>query len=69
MRFWMKLNGYYVSPIENLEKIDSILDKAFNLEKERNEIAYGKPVSEDKLKEKINLFLELKKEAENEPEN
>ena len=63
------ISKHLISPIENLEKIDSILDKAFNLEKERNEIAYGKPVSEDKLKEKINLFLELKKEAENEPEN
>ena len=58
-----------ISPIENLENIDSILDKIFILESERNEIAYGKSVSEEKLKEKINLFFELKKEIEDEPKN
>jgi|SRR3989344_2734645 len=52
-------------PIENLKKIDSILDRAYELEKERNELAYGKPVSENTLKEKINLFFELKKVVEN----
>ena len=60
------ISRHLISSIDNLEKIDSILDKTFNLENERNEIAYGKPVSEDKLKEKINLFFELKKEAEDE---
>jgi hypothetical protein len=48
-------------PIENIRDIDKILDMALELEKERNEIAYGKPVSEKLLKEKVNLFFELKK--------
>ena len=61
------ISEHIISPIENLKKIDSILDKAYDLENERNELAYGKLISEDKLKEKINLFLELKKEAEDEP--
>ena len=52
-------------PIENIKKIDKILDFAFELEKDRNTIAYGKPVSESTLKQKINIFLELKKEIEN----
>jgi hypothetical protein len=52
-------------PIENLSKIDKLLDNAYDLEKERNELAYGKKVSEEKLKEKIEIFLDLKKEVEN----
>jgi len=60
------ISRHLISSIDNLDRIDSILDKTFDLENGRNEIAYGKPVSEDKLKEKINLFFELKKEVENE---
>ena len=52
-------------PIENLDKLDELLDKAYEIEKERNELAYGKKASEETLKEKINLFLELKKKVEN----
>ena len=52
-------------PIENLNKLNYILDIAYNIEQNRNELAYGKPVSENTLKEKINIFLELKKELEN----
>ncbi len=63
------ISKHLISSIDNLGKMDSILDKAFDLENERNEIAYGKPVSEDKLKEKINLFFKLKKEVEDESGN
>ena len=59
------ISNQITSPVENIEKINLILDKTHLLEKERNELAYGKPVSEDILNEKINLFLELKKEVEN----
>jgi hypothetical protein len=52
-------------PIDNLEKLDNLLDLAFEIEKERNELAYGKNVNEKKLKQKIDSFLNLKKEAEN----
>lgn len=52
-------------PIENLDKIDILLNLAYGIEKERNELAYGKPVSDSILKNKIELFLNLKKEVEN----
>lgn len=52
-------------PIENLKGLDKLLDLAYELEKERNKLAYGKIVSESVLREKINLFLDLKKEVEN----
>lgn len=51
--------------INSIENIDKFLDIAYNLERERNELAYGKTVSESILREKINLFLSLKKEIEN----
>ena len=40
-------------------------EELLSIEKDRNEIAYGKTASEKLLNEKINLFLELKKEVEN----
>ena len=49
------ISNHLISSIDNLDKIDSILDKTFNLENERNEIAYGKPVSEEKLKEALEV--------------
>jgi len=42
------------------------LDLVYELEKDRNELAYGKSASEEELKEKINLFLDLRKEIEDE---
>lgn len=51
-------------PIESIKDFDKILNIAYEIEKERNEIAYGKPVSESLLRDKINLFLDLKKEVE-----
>ncbi len=52
-------------PVENIKNLDLLLDLAHKLEKERNELAYGKIVSESILKEKINLFLNLKNQIEN----
>jgi len=59
------ISNQIICPIENLKEIDEILDICYKIEKERNEIAYGKSVSEDVLKEKINLFFNLKKVVEN----
>ena len=59
------ISNQIICPIENLTNIDKILELAYKLEENRNIIAYGKPVSEETLKEKINLFLELKKKIEN----
>jgi hypothetical protein len=56
--------GQIITPIENIVNFDGILEKAYAIEKERNELAYGKIVSEDFLREQINVFLDLKKEAE-----
>jgi murein DD-endopeptidase MepM/ murein hydrolase activator NlpD len=71
---WMKkkkenikklVSDQIVCPIENIKNIDKILDLTFELERDRNEFAYGKPVSEKALKEKIELFLNLKRLIEN----
>ena len=59
------ISNQIICPIENVNNINEILDIAYKIEKERNELAYGKPVHEEVLKEKINLFLELKKRLEN----
>ena len=52
-----------IKPIGDL-KIDHILDIAYKLEEDRNQLAYGKRTTEENLKEKISLFLDLKKEVE-----
>ena len=59
------ISNLITCPIENLKELDNFLDIAFKIEKERNELAYGKRVQEDKLREKIDLFLNLKKRGEN----
>ncbi len=53
------------SPIENIPNLDNLLNKIKEIEKERNEIAYGKKASENTLSKKINIFLELKEAIEN----
>lgn len=55
------LSNQITCPIQSINGIDEILDVAFTIEKERNNLAYGKLVSENILKENINLFLKLKK--------
>jgi hypothetical protein len=52
------------SSIEEVPKIDEILNYIFDIEKERNELAYGKRVSEEHLKGKISIFLKLKELSE-----
>ena len=47
-------------PIENLKETEEMLDVAYEIERERNELAYGKRASEELLKSKINLFLNLR---------
>lgn len=51
-------------PLEKLPELEQFLETAYLLEKDRNEIAYGKRVTEDKIKLLIDLFLRLKKEVE-----
>jgi len=53
------------SPIESITEIDKFLDRLYSLEKERNQLAYGKKSTEEKMKTLIDKFLDFKKEAEN----
>lgn len=59
------ISDQIISPINSIKNIDKILDIAFDIESERNELVYGKKVSENLLNEKISIFLDLKRELEN----
>lgn len=50
---------------EAVAEMDLFLDQLYSLEKERNQLAYGKKSTEGKMKELINTFLEFKKAVEN----
>jgi hypothetical protein len=50
--------------IASLPEVDVLLETAYLIEKDRNDMAYGKGVSEKTIQEKINKFLELKKRVE-----
>ena len=58
------IDSQTISSVNSLENFDSILDKTYKIEKERNELAYGKSTSEKLLRELINIFLDIKKEVE-----
>ena len=58
------ISNQIVCPVENLPNFDNLLKIVCEIEKERNELAYGKIVSEDFLRKQINLFFDLKKEIE-----
>lgn len=51
--------------INEIPNFDEMLDLVYDIEKERNELAYGKTASEEKLRKKIKSFLDLKKKVEN----
>lgn len=55
-----------VFSLDKLDKLDKILEVAYNIESKRNELAYGKDVSENVLNDLINQYLDIKKEIENE---
>lgn len=59
------ISNQITSDIEDIDSFDKVLEVGFKIENERNELAYGKKVSEDILNENINLFLDLKKEPDN----
>ena len=70
---WFKKNRENVKKIlaskitvslEKLNKLDKILEVAYNIESKRNELAYGKAASEDFLTNLIDQYLEIKKEIE-----
>lgn len=64
---YQKLKNQITGDLKEIKKLESILDKAREIERSRNDIAYGSPV-EDKetIREKINLFFEIKDIIEDE---
>jgi len=58
---YQKLNNQITGDLNEIEKLETILEKAREIERSRNDIAYGSPVEdEETIREKINLFFELK---------
>ena len=55
------LQRQIVSQIDSIENINEIIKLVKEIENKRDDIAYGPPVKEEILQEKINLFLKLKK--------
>lgn len=55
------LQKQIISPIDSIENIDELIQLVKEIENKRDDIAYGPPVKEEILQEKINLFLKLKK--------
>jgi hypothetical protein len=58
------LANQIICSVEEVDKLDKLLDISFRIETERNKLVYGPPVSEKILREQIDLFLKLKKEVE-----
>ena len=59
------ISNQTITPIQDNKDINEFLDLAYNIEKDRNELAYGNKASEKRLKEKIETFLKLKEHIEN----
>ena len=57
-----RLTGMLTKQIDTLKNADIILEIARNIERNRDDIIYGSPLNSDLvLREKINLYFELKK--------
>lgn len=59
------ISNQITTPVDSIPLLDKILNLAYQIEIERNKMAYGKSISEKTLHEKVNIFLELKKLLEN----
>ena len=59
------ISNQITSPIEEIKELDEILDITYKIEHDRDLLAYGKPSNEKTLKEKIDIFLSLKRRIEN----
>lgn len=59
------ISNQIICPVEELTDLDALLEMCQEIEKKRNEIIYGTAVSEEVLRDLINLFFKLKKEIEN----
>jgi len=56
-----KLGNQITSPLKNVEDIDEIIAIISDIEKKRDDLAYGAPATEEILQAKINLFFKLKR--------
>ncbi len=64
-RLKIRLTGLITKSIERLPEAERILEFAHEIELKRDDLVYGASLKEDNpLKEKIDLFLELKKAVE-----
>lgn len=62
-----KLSNQITGELNQIKNLDLILEKARKIERSRNDIAYGSPIEdEESLKEKIDLFFEIKDIIEDE---
>ncbi len=62
IRIKEKLEQQLTCPISSIPKIDEMISIAVDIEESRDDLAYGSPVKEEeKLMEKINQLLYLKK--------
>ena len=59
------ISNHIICPVERIESFDSLLEIVQKIEQKRNDVIYGKSVSEDVLNNLISLFFELKKEIKN----
>ena len=58
----IKFSSILTKPYEDISQIHEIVSLARNIESDRNEILYGSPLVNGKLlKEKVYVFLEIKK--------
>lgn len=64
-RIDLRLAGVLTKSLENLPDSARAVELAHRLEADRDEIVYGSPLTSDRiLREKIDIFLELKKTIE-----
>lgn len=56
-----QLQKQITTPINSILNLDKIIEISKEIEEKRDDLAYGSPATEKLLKEKINLFFELKK--------
>ncbi|MFW6142054.1 MAG: hypothetical protein ACOC53_05785 [Candidatus Saliniplasma sp.] len=64
---YQKLNNQVTGDLNEIEKLETILEKARVIERSRNDIAYGSPVEdEETIRRKIKLFFDIKDIIEDE---
>ncbi len=58
-RVKLRLKAIITKPLQEIEDLDFIITLASEIEADRNELVYGAPAPEAKLRRKIDLFLQL----------